>query len=211
MKTFIPHCEINTVIKCNECKKGMYYCNLLKLIYVQRDAAVFEEVFSYACPKFINPASPPYAAVLEDPVKSPALNYNQEALRLQTKLFLTEVRQQSNIPTIRSYLKLYTTIGTKKLSTFLDVDEQTFRTQLLCYKHKARGLVWTGGSPISGEMSSYSDVDFYLDKVLYCTYQYILTCYYRIWFTSMTLRWHADTQSSSYVILTNFSIWLENL
>jgi len=128
------------------------------------DAAVFEEVFSYACPKFINPASPPYAAILEDPVKSPALNYNQEALRLQTKLFLTEVRQQSNIPTIRSYLKLYTTIGTKKLSTFLEVDEQTFRTQLLCYKHKARGQVWTGGSPISGEMSSYSDVDFYLDK-----------------------------------------------
>jgi len=127
------------------------------------DLATFEELYAFACPKVVNPASPPYALILEDPVKYPASNYNQEALRVQTKIFLTEVKQQMNIPTIRSYLKLYTTIGTKKIATFLDTDEKTFKTQLLCYKHKTKGLVWTGGAPLNGEVASCSDVDFYVD------------------------------------------------
>lgn len=33
-----------------------------------------------------------------------------------------------------SYLKLYTTMPISKLAAFLDMDEDTFRTQLLCYK-----------------------------------------------------------------------------
>jgi len=128
------------------------------------DETVYEELFTAACPKFINAASPNYTLLLEDPSKYPALNYNQEAVKLQTKLFLSEVKQQSLLPTIRSYLKLYTTIGTQKLADFLETDQKTFRTQLLCYKHKTRGLVWNGGSPLNGEMASYSDVDFFLEK-----------------------------------------------
>jgi len=134
-----------------------------KMQKMQRgEEPVFEELFAYACPKFINPASPPYAQIIEDPSK--AQNYSQESVKLQSKLFLNEVRQQTNITTIRSFLKLYTTIGTQKLADFLDMDAKTFRTQLLCYKHKARGLVWNGGAPASGEVSSYSDVDFYVDQ-----------------------------------------------
>lgn len=128
------------------------------------DAACFEEIFNFACPKFINPAPPPYALIIEDYAKFVSLNTNQEAVRIQTKLFLDEVKQQTNISTIRSYLKLYTTIGTQKLAAFLDLDAKSLRTQLLCYKHKARGLLWSSGPPLSGEMSSYSDVDFAVDK-----------------------------------------------
>ena len=44
------------------------------------DLAAFEELFSFACPKFISPAAPSYDAL-------PA-NYNpQEAYRLQLRLF----------------------------------------------------------------------------------------------------------------------------
>jgi translation initiation factor 3 subunit L len=136
-----------------------------KMVRMQKgEEAVFEELFNLSCPKFINASSPNYALLLEDASKYPALNYNQEAVRLQTKWFLNELKQQGLLATIRSYLKLYTTIGTQKLADFLETDEKTFRTQLLCYKHKTRGLVWTGGSPLSGEIVSYSDVDFFVEK-----------------------------------------------
>lgn len=129
------------------------------------EEAVFEELFVYACPKFVNPAGPNYAQLLEDPYKYPANNTNQEPLKHQSKLFLAEVRQQATLPTIRSYLKLYTTIGTNKLANFLDqTNETAFRTQLLCYKHKMRGLQWSAGSPLSGEMETSSDVDFFIDR-----------------------------------------------
>jgi len=128
------------------------------------DEAVYEEIFVYACPKFISPSIPNYALALQDPVKYGAATANQEPLRLQTNLFLNEVKQQSLLPTIRSYLKLYTTIGCGKLAHFLDLEEPTFKTQLLCYKHKMRGTQWIGGSTISGDLTSSSDVDFYCDK-----------------------------------------------
>jgi len=128
------------------------------------DEETFDELFVYACPKFINPAPPNYSLILEDPTKNPPQNFNQESLQLQRKLFLSEVKQQALLATIRSYLKLYTTIGTKKLSAFLELDEKTFRTHLLCYKHKTRALQWSSGSAISGDWSSSSDVDFFVDQ-----------------------------------------------
>jgi len=134
-----------------------------KLLRMQRgDLVAFEEVFAYACPKFIIPSAPNY-------MDDTPINYNQEALRLQQKLFLNEVRQQILVTTIRSYLKLYSTISTSKLSNLLKSEEQEateseIRTILLCYKHKTRNLVWNGGSPLTGKWSSSSDVDFYVDK-----------------------------------------------
>lgn len=135
-----------------------------KMLKMQRgDEATFEELFSYACPKFVTPSSPNINLLLQESGNTQA-NNQQEALKVQTKLFLQEVKQQTLVPTIRSYLKLYTTIPTQKLSDFLDLDQKSFRTQLLCYKHKTRGLVWVGGPPLNGEWTFSSDVDFYLDK-----------------------------------------------
>jgi len=128
------------------------------------DETMYEELFTYACPKFVSPAPPNYALVLEDPNKYPPGNFNQDPLKLQAKLFLIEVKQQAMLPTVRSFLKLYTTIGTQKLAGFLETDEKNFRTQLLCYKHKMRGLQWTSGTPLSGELNPVSDIDFFIDK-----------------------------------------------
>eukprot|EP01098_Paradermamoeba_levis_P011213 TRINITY_DN478_c0_g1_i2.p1 TRINITY_DN478_c0_g1~~TRINITY_DN478_c0_g1_i2.p1 ORF type:complete len:575 (-),score=214.50 TRINITY_DN478_c0_g1_i2:61-1737(-) len=117
----------------------------------------FEELFSYACPKFINPAPPNYDDL------SP-VGYQQEALKLQMKVFLNEVSQQAMLPTIRSYLKLYTTIGTQKLADFLEMEENDVKTQLLCYKHKNRTQIWDGGAAISGKWGSSSDIDFHVEQ-----------------------------------------------
>nr|VDD26986.1 unnamed protein product [Brassica oleracea] len=49
---------------------------------------VYDELFSYACPKFITPSAPSF--------EEPLVNYNQDAYRLQLKMFLYEVKQQMN-------------------------------------------------------------------------------------------------------------------
>jgi len=135
-----------------------------KMAKVQRgEEATCQELFSFACPKFVDPAPPNYGLILEDPIKYPAANYSQDSMTLQKNLFLKEMGEQAMLSTIRSYLKLYTTIELKKLADFLEIDEKNLRTQLLCYKHKTRNVVWNAGSPSNGEWASSSDVDFYLE------------------------------------------------
>ena len=119
----------------------------------QMDMAAYEDLFSFACPKFVSPAAP------KDDLPAAA----QEAYKLQLSLFLKEVSQQALLPTIRSFLKLYTTIGIPKLAALLEVDEATFREHLQCLKHKGHSLVWTGGAPLSGQWASCADVEFYVD------------------------------------------------
>jgi translation initiation factor 3 subunit L len=74
-----------------------------------------------------------------------------------------EVQQQKLMPAIRSYLKLYTTIGISKLAALAEADESTFREHLQCLKHKSHSLACVGGAPLSGQRVSATDVDFFVD------------------------------------------------
>eukprot|EP00897_Mesotaenium_endlicherianum_P001707 jgi/Mesen1/1564/ME000134S00682 len=121
-----------------------------KMLRMQRgDEGVYDELFSMACPKFITPAPPNF--------DDPPTNYNQDAYRLQLKLFLGEVRQQGQLPAIRSLLKLYTTISVPKLASFLDMDEATLRSTLLTYKHKSHTV------DEDGALASTAELDFFID------------------------------------------------
>jgi len=95
------------------------------------DESMFEEFFGYAGPKSIYPGVPNYNDV-------PAKEITQ-ALSQQWTVFLSELRQQQKLPTIRSYLKLYTKISTAKLATFADIPESVLRAHIMCLKHKSRG------------------------------------------------------------------------
>lgn len=130
-----------------------------KMLRMQKgDPQVYEELFSYACPKFLSPVVPNYDNVHP--------NYHKEPFLQQLKVFADEVQQQAQLSTIRSFLKLYTTMPVAKLAGFLDLTEQEFRIQLLVFKHKMKNLVWTSGiSALDGEFQSASEVDFYIDKV----------------------------------------------
>jgi len=123
------------------------------------DLACFEDLFTFACPKFISPVPPP----LDDEGKTSEKYNPQEAFRLQLRLFMVEVAQQKLLPTIRSYLKLYTTIGIPKLAALTEVEEATFREHLQCLKHKTHTLSWAGGAPLTGSWASSAEVDFYVD------------------------------------------------
>ena len=126
------------------------------------DLQEFENAFLYGCPKFLNPATTQYDADGNE-TELPRL----EPARQQLAVFMEEIHQQIPILTIRSYLKLYTTMSISKLATFLEMEEEALRLQLLAYKHKMRNMICsdsTGKGGLEGEFVSSSDIDFYIEK-----------------------------------------------
>ncbi|ORX65386.1 hypothetical protein BCR32DRAFT_286527 [Anaeromyces robustus] len=120
------------------------------------DLKVFEELFTYACPKFINPAVPNYD-IMENTQMKPTLH--------QCKIFIEEINNQYLVPTIRSYLKLYKTLDIQKLGEFLDYDSiEKCKNQLILFKHKTYQRKWEGGDLMSGEYTQTTDIDFYLKQ-----------------------------------------------
>lgn len=87
---------------------------------------------------------------------------------------MDEVEQQMQLPTIRSYLKLYTTLPLEKLVSFMEKQHEgehddrqlsNLLIQLLCFKHKMKNIVWTkGASGLEGKFSAGSELDFYIDN-----------------------------------------------
>ncbi|PIL27480.1 hypothetical protein GSI_10630 [Ganoderma sinense ZZ0214-1] len=124
----------------------------------------FEELFLYACPKFISANPPPYddaellAAHIEDPPVEPAQRH--------LALFLAEVRAQAPVPTLRSFLKLYTSLDAKKLASFLDADEEEMVQQLMVMKQASRSVSRVGDEKglLDGQMISTSDLDFVINE-----------------------------------------------
>merc|ERR1719277_1376609 len=117
----------------------------------------FEELFNYACPKFVSAAAPNYHDM------DSFAAYHNEAHNRQKKLFLHSMRQQQRLPAISSYMKLYTAIETDKLAKLCEVEIKELRDQLMCVMHKTRQKVWTAGAPLDGEPKHCSEVEFYLD------------------------------------------------
>lgn len=122
------------------------------------DISEFENSFQFACPKFLSPVPPNYDGPL-----SPT--FHKESYLQQLRVFIKEATHQDLLPTIRSYLKLYTTLPISKLASFMDMKEEDLITRLMCFKHKMQNVVWTKGtSALEGEFQSSSEVDFYIDK-----------------------------------------------
>merc|ERR1712151_974051 len=115
----------------------------------------FEELFSYACPKFITAALPDLDSV-------ETFDQN-EAHRRQLNLFKQEVKEQLLHPRIGSYMKLYTAIKTSKLSQLCEMDEEGLRDLLMCVIHKTYQRVRHRGPPLAGDFQLCSEVEFYLD------------------------------------------------
>ncbi len=125
----------------------------------------FEELFLYACPKFITANPPPYddpellAAYVEEPHVEPAQRH--------LSLFLSEVRAQAPVPTLRSFLKLYTSLDANKLAGFLDADEEEMVQQLMVMKQASRSVsrLENERGLLDGQMISTSDLDFVINDV----------------------------------------------
>ena len=127
------------------------------------DLAEFEACFAFACPKFLSPVAPSFDTPI---MLNENASLHKEPLRLQTKVFMDEVKQQMLLPTVRSYLKLYTSMPMDKLANYMSVSVDELETHLLCFKHKMMNKVWSKGSAggLDGEFQSESEVDFYIEK-----------------------------------------------
>eukprot|EP01132_Coremiostelium_polycephalum_P004251 gene4251-5320_t len=123
-----------------------------KLLRLQKgEIGVYEELFTFAAPRCVGPV-PPYMSGL-----------NQSALdphRLQLALFIEEVKQQSLLTTIRSYITLYSTISIQKLGELLQMDPEDLRVKLTCYKHKLINVLGKGDTKWNNQL----DIDFYIDQ-----------------------------------------------
>lgn len=141
-------------------REKSYHEKMYKMQY--GDLQEFENCFTFACPKFLSPCPPPVDSSNED--------HSKEAIRHQTQVFMDEVQQQRMLPTIRSYLKLYTTLPLIKLANFMaqnnrngeaniDKELQSLIIHLLCFKHKMKNVVWLkGASGLEGKFQSGSEV-----------------------------------------------------
>lgn len=111
---------------------------------------LFEELFRAACPKFIAPTPPDFAA--------PALNV--DPVDHHAAVFMDEVRCTMFCPTVKSYLKLYTTMDLNKLASFLDVGKEELRGWLLVNKQRSRQVRWSEGGLLDGEIVMGGELDY---------------------------------------------------
>eukprot|EP00397_Hematodinium_sp_SG-2012_P026340 GEMP01027590.1.p1 GENE.GEMP01027590.1~~GEMP01027590.1.p1 ORF type:complete len:580 (+),score=128.08 GEMP01027590.1:58-1797(+) len=117
----------------------------------------FEERFNYACPKFITPSA-------EGETENVSWT---DAHHRQLGIFLNEVRQMKMLPTLTSYMKLYTTIPLAKLAKFCDIEVEALKQQMLALTHKTRQMVHPqdcNEGPLYGVEMNCGDIDFRIDE-----------------------------------------------
>ncbi|ESK85275.1 eukaryotic translation initiation factor 3 subunit 6 [Moniliophthora roreri MCA 2997] len=166
----------------------------------------FEELFLYACPKFINANSPPYndpSAISQILASEPTASPSQRTVELPTsathtdpahrhlRLFLSDVTAQSPVPTLRSFLKLYTSLGSKKLANFLDADEEELLQEMMLMKQCSRSISRVGsekGSLLDGQTITTSDLNFVIDENMVHIVESTIGRRYAGWFIKNTER-----------------------
>lgn len=148
----------------------------------------YQELFLYACPKFLTCTPPPYhdADALKAHAQAPPLDPVQHQLRI----FLAEVQtQQTNVP-IRAFLRLYTALGTDKLASFLDVDEEEVVEMLMVLKSSTRSVKWTAGGLLEGTLVRTSDLQFAIDGDMVQMAESQIGRRYGEWFVRNASRMH---------------------
>lgn len=119
------------------------------------EVTAFVDLFEGICPKFISPAYPDFSS---------NANPCAEAFRGQVANFSSETGRQISKVKIRSFLRLYSSIETKKMASLNDTSEDEFVSKLLAYKCRVSGR----NSSISCEgddlVVPQSDVHYYIDE-----------------------------------------------
>ncbi|KAK6737500.1 hypothetical protein RB195_019917 [Necator americanus] len=125
------------------------------------DLDEFRLAFQMGCPKFLSPTTVVYEGS----------NLSKEPLLRQSQAFLEGVEAQMALPVLRGYLKLYTSLPTKKLASFMDVDDasyDSFLGKLLTYKMVVNELGKDSLTTPNDDDEPNTDIDFYVDKDMIC-------------------------------------------
>ena len=68
------------------------------------------------------------------------------------------------LPDLKRFLKLYTSVTTEKLAQLLDTDPTTLVNVLRSMQQRIMQKRWVAGEAISGQEVATTDIDFKLDK-----------------------------------------------
>ncbi|CEJ82676.1 Putative Eukaryotic translation initiation factor 3 subunit L [[Torrubiella] hemipterigena] len=115
---------------------------------------IFEELFRTAAPKFISPTPPDF----ENPES------NVDPLEHHLAVFMDEVKTNMWSPTIKSYLRLYTTMELGKLAGFLEVKPDELLSLLMVTKQHNKQLRWSENSLLDGDLVNLSDLDYAISE-----------------------------------------------
>jgi len=96
----------------------------------------YEDLFIFACPKFISPAVPDYDFVMN--INSSFVHVCQDAYKSQVKHFVNEMACQRKMRKLKSYMKLYKSISVRKLGRL--VFEDDILPLLLSHKQKTHKI-----------------------------------------------------------------------
>jgi len=148
----------------------------------------FEELFLYACPKFITANPPAYndahaiATLIEEPAVEPVQRY--------LAAFISEIRALMLVSTLRSFLRLYSSLDTKKLANFLDADEEEMVQQMMVLKRASRSIGRVGNEKglLEGQTISTSDLSFAIDENMVHIAESTVGRRYAGWFINNTER-----------------------
>ncbi|PRW58820.1 eukaryotic translation initiation factor 3 subunit L-like [Chlorella sorokiniana] len=114
----------------------------------------FEELFTYACPKFVSPVGP----------ETPGANTNMEAFRAQLRVFMAVVEERKHLPALKQFLKLYTSIPISKLAHLAELDADTLKQQLGLLRQSTQVVTWQTGDPLQGNPVPAGDVEFSIEQ-----------------------------------------------
>ena len=77
---------------------------------------IYEQIFNFASPKFVNPTFPDYALMLEQGLK----DVSRQMSQAQCSIFVNQMLSDHQVTRIKNYLKLYTTMPIEKLTNFIN-------------------------------------------------------------------------------------------
>lgn len=138
----------------------------------------YEDLFTYAAPKFISSIPPPYEdpTALSNLMSMPTSPPEPSSRHLQ--LFLSDVRSHAPEQTLRSFLKLYTSLDAGKLAGLLSIgdesnnkDEEEVVQEMMAMKMGSRSISRVVGGQdagkglLEGETISTTDLNFAIDEV----------------------------------------------
>uniref|UniRef100_A0A7S0Y9T6 Eukaryotic translation initiation factor 3 subunit L n=1 Tax=Polytomella parva TaxID=51329 RepID=A0A7S0Y9T6_9CHLO len=119
---------------------------------------VLETLFSEAGPKFVTLQAPNYTR--------PSVNSNDQAFRGQLAAFMEEARIALALPTLKQFLRLYSSVTLTKLANLLEMEPAVLRAALLKriernvqIRHNGSNLDMTYGEEVKA-----TDLDFTLEK-----------------------------------------------
>lgn len=122
------------------------------------DVPTVEELFAYACPKFVSSGAPDW--------NDATANTNADAYKVQLQAFMATVELRKHLPALKQFLKLYTSIPITKLALLSEMDEDGVRQQLQLLQKTTQVMTWGPGSgdALSGSLEVCGDLDFSIEK-----------------------------------------------